>query len=232
MKFGQFDPLTSKADQWTYSVRYTRRKTIGIYVSAEHGVEVRAPYFVSRKEADLFVESKRPWIEKQLLAIAERPQRFQPVYAWGEAFYFLGEKQVFHCVEGEGIDISLSGTASDSSEQIERRIHSWFRNQALELFTERHEYWREQMHDLSLPPSALHIRSMKRRWGTCRSNGKIIINTHLARYPLNCVDVVIVHELCHLREFNHSRRFYNLMSQAMSDWKAHDAMLNRLSQLY
>ncbi|HBO91632.1 MAG TPA: metal-dependent hydrolase, partial [Gammaproteobacteria bacterium] len=68
--------------------------------------------------------------------------------------------------------------------------------------------------------------------GPCRSNGKIIINTHLARYPLNCVDVVIVHELCHLLEFNHSRHFYRLMDQAMPDWKTHDAMLNRLSLLY
>ena len=232
MKFGQPDLLIGKADQWTYRIKYTRRKTIGIYVSAEHGVEVRAPYFVSRKDADLFVESKRSWIKKQLLAIAERPRRFEPVYAWGEAFYFLGEKQVFHCVDGDDIDIALSGSPVDSREQIERKVGRWFRKQAFELFRERHAHWQQQMQQMTLPVSTLDIRSMKRRWGTCRSNGKIIINTHLARYPINCVDVVIVHELCHLKEFNHSRRFYRLMDQAMPDWKDHDAMLNRLSQLY
>ena len=218
---------------WTYSVKYSRRKTIGIYVSAEEGVEVRVPHFVSRREADAFVQSKYDWIEKQLLAISSRPQRFEPTYGWGEAFYFLGEKQVFHWQEEAGVDVVLAGKPGDSAERIEARVQGWFKEQAMMLFEERHTWWREKMIEMfELPGSTLHQRSMKRRWGTCRKNGKIILNSHLARYPINCVDVVIVHELCHLLEFNHSRRFYQLMGEVMPDWKRHDEMLNRLSLLY
>lgn len=222
--------LEGKPDK--ISLKYCRRKTIGIYVSAEKGVEVRVPHFVSRQEAMSFVESKKPWIHKQLQNIAERPARYEPAYQWGEAFYFLGEKQRFHYRELDDVDVVLSGNHKDDDDRIERKVQSWFREQALQLFSERHDYWREQMASMNLPESTIQIRSMKRRWGTCRVNGKVIINTHLARYPINCVDVVIVHELCHLLEFNHSRRFYNLMDLAMPGWKDHDAMLNRLSLLY
>ncbi len=223
----------SSAKEWTYNLKYSRRKTIGIYVSAEAGVEVRVPHFVSRREADDFVHAKRRWIEKQLQAIAERPQRFETSYAWGEAFYFLGEKQVFHHQPHPGVDLVLQGKEGDTPERIERRVNNWFREQAMILFGERHALWSERMAaQLALPPSTLHQRSMKRRWGSCRRNGKIIINTNLARYPINCVDVVIVHELCHLLEFNHSRRFYQLMDQVMPDWKRYDDMLNKLSLLY
>ena len=100
---------------WTYSVKYARRKTIGIYVSAEEGVEVRVPHYVSRREADAFVQLKRDWIEKQLQAISSRPQRFEPTYGWGEAFYFLGEKQVFHWQDHAGVDVVLASKPRGSA---------------------------------------------------------------------------------------------------------------------
>ena len=131
------------------------------------------------------------------------------------------------------MDLVLAGKADDPVERIETRVQGWFRQQAMAVFSERHDFWRETMERLlDLPSSTLQQRVMKRRWGTCRRNGKIILNTNLARYPINCVDVVIVHELCHLLEFNHSRRFYQLMGQIMPEWKQHDGMLNRLSLLY
>jgi len=73
---------------------------------------------------------------------------------------------------------------------------------------------------------------MKRRWGSCRRNGKITLNLALMKYPLECIDAVIVHELCHLLEFNHSPRFYRLMTRAMPQWKTWDRMLTELAQRY
>jgi len=232
MKLTQFNQPDQQPAPWDYSIKYSRRKTIGIYVSAENGVEVRVPYFVARQEAVRFVESKRDWIESQLASIASRPRRFEPDYSWGGSFYFLGERQVIHWREEPGVDLVIKGAANDGAEEIEPRVQRWFRQQALELFVERHQFWREQMQDLNLPASTMGVRAMKRRWGSCRRSGQIVLNSHLARYPLNCVDVVVVHELCHLLEFNHSKRFYQLMGAVMPDWKQHDSMLNRLSLLY
>jgi len=102
--------MTDEALAWKseeLSIKYCRRKTIGIYVSAEKGVEVRVPHFVSRQEALNFVDSKQDWIHKQLLNIAERPVRFEPSYQWGEVFYFLGEKQRFHHQALDAVDLVL-----------------------------------------------------------------------------------------------------------------------------
>lgn len=232
MKNTQNKPDSVFGAGWQYTVKYSRRKTMGIYVSAEHGVEVRVPHSVARGVVDTFVESKRAWIEKQLRTLASQPIKFEPEYQWGGSVYFLGDKHVVHCQDLPATDVVIPGQITDSQESIERKIIQWFRAQALELFSERHEHWRTQLSGWDLPPSRVGVRAMKRRWGSCRKSGDITLNVFLARYPLSCIDVVLVHELCHLLEFNHSHRFYKLMSAAMADWKQHDDMLNRLSQLY
>ncbi len=212
---------------------YCRRKSIGIYVSAEHGVEVRVPYFVSRQEAMSFVNSKRQWIEKQLAHFESRPKRYQPEYRWGNQFHFLGEKQVIDYRPTGNTDFVIKGASEEDAEAaVEQKLRNWYRRQARVVFSERHEFWRQQLQSLNLPPSTIEPRIMKRRWGSCRSNGRILINTHLIKYPLECVDAVIVHELCHLREFNHSARFYQLMTDAMPEWRRWDSMLNELSLQY
>ena len=100
------------------------------------------------------------------------------------------------------------------------------------MFEERHAFWSEQMAPMGISASWVEVRAMKRRWGSCRRNGKITLNLALMKYPLECIDAVIVHELCHLLEFNHSPRFYAHMTRAMPTWKQWDRMLTRLAQLY
>lgn len=219
-------------DSIQYQLSYSRRKTIAIYVSAEKGVEVRAPHHISADQAHQFVLEKQNWIERQLLQLAQRPDKFEPQWQWGSQHYFLGEAQTLHCSPSQGTDYIVSGKPNDDADSVQRRISHWYREQATEVFNERHQHWNEQLDFLDLPSSYIEVRQMKRRWGSCRRNGKITINTHLVKYPLECVDVVIVHELCHLLEFNHSSRFYQLMSQALPNWKKLDALLNTLSLQY
>lgn len=215
-----------------YKLTFSRRKTIGIYISAEQGVEVRVPKHVSARQAHQFVLEKQAWIEKQLHKLTSQPQRFAPRWEWGAQHYFLGEPQVLHYQQTSDVDYVLAGGASDSEEMVQRRILGWYRQQALVVFQERHQHWQEQLQRLNLPESFVELRQMKRRWGSCRKNGKITLNTHLIKYPLECVDVVIVHELCHLLEFNHSPRFYRLMSQGLPQWQKYDGLLNQLSLEY
>ncbi|HVL02537.1 MAG TPA: SprT family zinc-dependent metalloprotease [Dongiaceae bacterium] len=220
------------SDVIEYRLTYCRRKTIGIYVSAERGVEVRVPYFVSRAEAERFVVEKQDWIRRKMLEFAAVPVRYEPPFQWGARHFVLGEPQSFHHDEAAMPDILLPGSAADTTNRIENRIGLWYRQEALALFEERHQYWCEQLGWMNLPTSWVEARAMKRRWGSCRRNGKITLNTFLFKYPLECVDAVIVHELCHLLEFNHSPRFYRLMTQAMPSWKKWDRMLTDLAQRY
>jgi len=65
----------------------------------------------------------------------------------------------------------------------------------------------------------LKLRKMKRTWGNCSSKGVIKLNTHLVKAPLQLVDAVIAHELCHLREMNHGRAFYALLQDLNPNWR-------------
>ena len=67
------------------------------------------------------------------------------------------------------------------------------------------------------PP--LHTLSMQTQWGSCSPNGRITLNPHLVKAPRECIDYVILHELCHIAEHNHSERFYRLMNQVMPKWE-------------
>lgn len=220
-----------------YQVRYSRRKTIGIYISRESGVEVRAPHHASPHEIQRFVQLKGAWIQKHLNNYQSQPERYQPDYRWGAIFYCLGQPVVFQPTvsqvdEGDVVMV-LGGNLNESESQVERRINHWFRQKAQEVFTQRHAHWVELMSEsFRLPTSFVELRSMRRRWGSCRKSGKIVLNTHLIKYPQTCIDVVLVHELCHLLEFNHSKRFYQLMDKALPQWRQLDAQLNDLSLLY
>lgn len=226
-----------QASKKHYRLVYSSRKTIGIYVSAEKGVEVRAPRHLPEREIMCFVQSKQGWIDKQLKKINALPLRYDPGFCWGSEHYVLGERHTIQYVDSAydactASSILLKGAEGDGHEIIKRRYHAWFRAKALVLFQERHGFWRRQLSSWELPESNVQTRFMKRRWGSCYRNGKIILNTHLAKYPVACVDVAIVHELCHLKEFNHSPRFYGWMTRAMPDWKTQDAQLDTLSRLY
>lgn len=79
---------------------------------------------------------------------------------------------------------------------------------------------------LGVEVKTLAFRNMKSRWGSCQpSTGRVCINTRLALYPPECLEYVVVHELCHFFEQNHGRGFYVLMDKVMPDWKARKAKL-------
>lgn len=222
-----------------YSLVLSKRKTIAIIVKPDQTVEVRAPKRVSKKEVESFLQLKQSWVLAKLKEFSSRPETHEPVYQEGEVHYFLGEAHRIvdskdgSLITGAGQAIiplrSIQGAAPDV---VEKKFDLWYRKEALVLFSERHEYWREQMAHLNLPESYVSIRKMKRRWGSCTTKGKITFNTMLAKYPLSCIDAVVVHELCHLLEFSHNKRFYQFMSHVYPDWKTCDKQLQTLSWQY
>ncbi len=215
-----------------YQLQYAKRKTIGIYVEPNMTVKVKAPYFVSRLEVHRFVQEKQSWIERQLEKYAEQPQKIEPRFEWGGSIHVLGTPKVFHCHQETEVDIVIRGNPSDPPVHIQQRLDHWFKQESLKVFTARHDYWRIQLAAMKLPASRIKVRRMKRRWGSCRQSGDITLNSQLLKYPVDCIDAVVVHELCHLIEFNHSPRFYRLMDVALPHWKRLDDSLNDLSLRY
>jgi predicted metal-dependent hydrolase len=213
-----------------YTIKFQRRKTLGLYVLADGALEVRAPRGVSRRRIEAFVEARREWAvaarERQL----QRQQR-QNVIAPGAVVWLHGEplRLELRAAARAGIACEagrLLVEVRDPADlaRVERQLDGWYRQRAERVFAERLALNLARFPELTAAPE-LRLRRMRRRWGSCSRAGCITLNVELIKLPLVLLDYVIVHELCHLFEFNHSPRFYRRLEQALPDWQPREAEL-------
>jgi predicted metal-dependent hydrolase len=118
--------------------------------------------------------------------------------------------------------LPVPDTATD---RIRDKLNAWYRVQAESLFAERLAHWQRQASWASDRKLQLRLRRMRKTWGTCSSAGVIRLNTHLVKAPPACLDYVIAHELCHVKEMNHGPAFYALQERLFPDWREQRAHL-------
>lgn len=120
---------------------------------------------------------------------------------------------------------------SRSAEKVRALLANWYKARAKEVFARRLNAMLDQAIWVTGRP-ALRILTMQTQWGSCSPHGRITLNQHLVKAPRECIDYVILHELCHIAEHNHSEHFYRLMSQVMPGWEKTkerlDGMANHL----
>ena len=105
------------------------------------------------------------------------------------------------------------GDPSDSA-RVQALLRGWFRERAEHVFRERSEVCRKHVATFGIEhPGDFTQRRMKKRWGSCSKDGRILLNTQLVGAPKTCIDYVIVHELCHVVHHNHSKAFYDLLGR-------------------
>jgi predicted metal-dependent hydrolase len=215
----------------TVNIVRSNRKTLAIHVFRDGRVEVRAPLVLADQTIQAFIVQKTGWVHRKRAELQARPPIHAIRYAWGEKHDFLG---IAHWLvsETEASDdaggtpqIRLLLPRGADAASIEKTLYAWYRRRAAEVFAERFALWLQKIDHWPVKKPSLQIRRMRRRWGSCRSNGVITLNLELIRFPLVCLDAVIAHELCHLREMNHSKRFYVWLDQLCPEWRQADALL-------
>ena len=112
--------------------------------------------------------------------------------------------------------------------KVQDLLNAWYRARAKEVFTRRIEAVLDQALWVNKPPK-LKLLNMKTQWGNCSPTGNLTLNSYLVKAPTRCIDYVILHELCHLVEHNHSKQFYELMSQTMPDWEGRKIHLDEMA---
>jgi predicted metal-dependent hydrolase len=211
-------------------IRSRRRRSKLTLQVGRKGVVLRAPFATSTVDIDTMLTRNREWIyERQQQFLSQQDAALS--YIAGEHHDFLGKPRELKILVGKGrakvgVDgdkIVLTGELEDS-EQISRALQRWYQLQAQQVFSARLSHWAALLPWVEDIP-VLRLRRMRSRWGSCSADGRICLNTHLIKASQVCIDYVIVHELCHLQEFNHSQQFYALMAEAMPDWKQHKAEL-------
>jgi len=213
-------------------IRRSRRKTIAIHVYPQgRPVELRAPLKCPWHEINAFLESKSSWIKDSVEELSKLPPPVKPCYIDGSQHRFLGQSYSLQLRKKHRTDISLrSGVLLVSCRQptnealVNKHLNNWYKEQGLKLFRERLSYCLTRF---EVPPvlAGLEVRKMKSRWGSCSQSGVITLNSLLVRADIAAIDLVITHELCHLRHFSHDRHFYSTMDEVMPNWREREKLL-------
>ena len=212
---------------------------IRIHVHPNCRVEVEAPPETSATQLKSGVIKRARWISRQLeQARSARAHALPREYVSGETHFYIGRRyrlRVIETCENPSLVTLKGGTIQvvlrkADKTAIRRRLADWYRERANDYFARRMMAVASGFTWIDAPPE-FKLVTMKKQWGSCAPTGIVHLNPWLIRAPTDCIDYVIAHELCHLRERNHSPAYYKLLTRHCPDWEHRKAKLDGMAEL-
>ncbi|SFD18728.1 M48 family metallopeptidase [Collimonas sp. OK412] len=218
-------------------------RRIAIHVDPNGAVQVDAPQEATVSEVIVAVRRRARWIWQRLREHRDRIKYVLPrEYVSGETHFYLGKRYQLKVLLDQAApqSVKLLGgrleivTHLRAAKQVRMLLDAWYRQRAEEVFGRRllecasGLRWLKQLHP-ALP--IFRLRTMRTQWGSCSPKGELILNPQLVKAPRHCIDYVIFHELCHLKEHNHSPQYYRLLLRILPDWEQRKMELDRLAEM-
>lgn len=207
-----------------FNLSHSERKSLGITVTPDMDVLVKAPIDAPIDKILGKVKKKAAWIIKQQsLFLVFQPKMPERRYVSGETHLYLGRQYRLKITVGENDVVMHRGSfieviTNDKSKAGEL-LKQWYRLKAKEKFATIAQPLVERFKKHHKEPTGLFIQDMPTRWGSCTTKGKIILNPELIKAPRHCIEYVIIHELCHLVHHDHTQKFIDLQTREMRDWE-------------
>ncbi len=215
-----------------------RRRTISISIR-DAGVIVRAPLKTPLAELDELVAAKADWIAAKLEEEAARARWATKTYASGEPCKFLGREYPLAVREAPvkriktaafaggclAVEVPFGLDGQARAIWVRASLEKWYRPRAKSAIDKVCARWTAET---GLSPVLIRVKELRRSWGVC-TRDNISINWRLVMAPPALIEYVVVHELCHLKQKNHSRAFYDLLGSHLPDYKARRRELKRLA---
>ena len=203
-----------------------RRKTISLQIGDKSELVITAPHFTPISEINRFVQEKQNWISKAIQKHQEEAIKAKAKeYITGEYFYYLGESYpleiFFEPFENAGVvlwDNRVFLNAQGNKDTRKQYFVLWYKKKAHKYIGERVDFFSRM---LKLQPGSLSITSAKSRWGSCSEVNNLAFSFRLIMAPPAVIDYVVVHELMHIKEKNHSAGFWRLVESAIPQYKLH-----------
>ena len=201
--------------------RSRRRRSIGLRID-DCGLTVSVPLRASERWLHSVLQDKAHWVVEKLDGWQVR----KPVeMRWvdGETIHYLGEALTLRVVQNlfdapaqqRSGELWVFVVNDSAAAQIERAVTRWHQHEAERLYAERVAHYAAL---LNVMPRAIKLSSAKTQWGCCTARGTVRLNRQLIKLPLHLIDYVVVHELAHLREMNHSAAFWCVVETACPDY--------------
>ena len=236
----------------TENTKPSKPRKVVIKVHPDQRVVATAPIDATDEMVYDAIMKRARWIWQSLQDFAKQQDHVLPKrYVSGETQFYLGRHYVLKVItNAETNDVinsrvklsrgklNVALSESDSTSDLEARaklvkslIDEWYKTKAKLVFIERLEAVLPKAAWVTGTP-AFRLLAMKKQWGSCSAKDNLILNPHLIKAPKECIDYVILHELCHIAEHNHSEHFWRLLTQVMPNWKEVKARLDGMAELY
>lgn len=215
-------------------VKRKGRRHIGLRVGSDNIVGLYLPWRISSKHVPAIFKEHLPWITRKMAENEDkglyRPKMFQDK----ESFLFLGQSYTLRILTGPkcglhlyypNMELTLTQQKLQQNlpETIKKVLTAWYRQEAKFYIDQRVNLWAKH---IGVQPSAVRYRVARQRWGSCSTEGVICFNWKMIMAPPEVIDAIVIHELCHLIEHNHSPRFWALVQQHCPYYSVHKNWLD------
>jgi len=206
----------------TYTLKRSgKRRSIGLNID-DRGLTVSVPLRASEKWLQSVLQDKAHWVVEKLdgwLTCQPAANRWQD----GETIDYLGELLVLRVAQGlfatpvhrRGNELWVFVINGSKTIHIEQAVSRWYQQEAEQFFRLRAAHYAPL---LNVVPQAVKLSEAKTQWGSCTAKGSVRLHVQLIKLPPRLIDYVVVHELAHLRELNHSAAFWQLVESACPDF--------------
>ena len=207
-----------------------RRKTISLQIKEEGRVVIYVPYHTPKGEIEKFIMEKQSWIVKKISEKERSTKETRRVFITGEKFLYLGESYPLEIEDThkKGLPLKLSfGKFILDKDHLERArdlFILWYQREAKEKLEARVRYFSDR---LQLVPKGFKITSAKHRWGSCSRDNRLSFSWRIIMAPWSVIDYVVIHELVHIKEKNHSKRFWYHLETIFPDYRKHRYWLRK-----
>lgn len=208
-----------------FQLEFSKRKSLEISVHPDKSVFVKAPEGTHHDAIEARVKKRARWIKRQIHYFDQfDPKTPSRKYVSGESHLYLGKKYRLKIVLGTDNDVVLKAgffwvtSTYGKPENVESLLSGWYREKA-DFYLNKvfSECWEKFKRPNSDKPN-IKIMKLKKRWGSLSKSGTLTLNRDLIKAPKECIEYVIIHELCHLDYHHHGPEFYRLLESSLPDW--------------
>ena len=207
-------------------IRSLKSKSAAIEID-DGVVKVVVPQNLSDFRVEELVKNRTVWIRRQRKIEAETPSHRAKEYVNGEAFTYLGRNYRLKCVLASNDEVKLKQgyltvtiqsdvSAADQENHIRQVLKKWYQARALEKLKEKTKRYSSI---IGVTPNSVNVKEYKARWGSCSSKGDVSFNWRIIISPHHIVDYIVVHELCHLLEYNHGSKYWKQVGSVIPNYE-------------
>ncbi len=194
-------------------IERSNRKTLSLTVLKDGVVLVKAPLSMKDETINKFVEEKQAWIKSKLMLVNSTKDKYDDIIHY-QKFMLYGNRYSLVMADVKKIETNDSFQIllpkKTEPEKILKTMKSWYKKVAKKILADRLAFIENR---IRLKSKAMKISDSKGKWGSCNSLGSVCFNWRVIMLPPRVIDYVIVHELCHLVEMNHSKKFWTLVEK-------------------